>query len=174
MNSAIYVSRTPDGLGKEIGEWAEGTCDRGAFVACAHPNLVTALRFLVVHERLARLRASQPEVDSAHVESMTLEETLISVWQQSLADGKEEVELGGEPFPVTVFRAKKLRSVEFQYGNLSIMGIEQNPKTASRWATLAREGNRIMQFRCKGRYVANVCEGKLLRYPAWTALALPD
>ena len=35
-------------------------------------------------------------------------------------------------------------------------------------------GNRIMQFRCKGRYVANVCEGKLLRYPAWKALTLPD
>jgi hypothetical protein len=31
-----------------------------------------------------------------------------------------------------------------------------------------------MQFRCKGRYVGNVCEGKLLRYPAWTSLALPD
>jgi hypothetical protein len=31
-----------------------------------------------------------------------------------------------------------------------------------------------MQFRCKGRYVANVCEGKLKRYPAWTTLTLPD
>jgi hypothetical protein len=54
------------------------------------------------------------------------------------------------------------------------MGIEQNPATKSRWAALAREGSRIMQFRCQGRYVANVCEGKLLRYPAWTALALPE
>jgi hypothetical protein len=105
---------------------------------------------------------------------MTLGETLISVWQQSLADGKEEVQLAGESFPVTVFRAKKLRSVEFRYGELYIMGIEQNPNTGSRWAALARQGNRIMQFHCKGRYVANVCEGKLLRYPAWTALALPD
>jgi hypothetical protein len=105
---------------------------------------------------------------------MTLGETLISVWQQSLADGKEEVKLGGESFPVTVFRAKKLRSVEFGYGDLRIMGIEQNPKTDSQWAAMAREGKRIMQFRCKGRYVANVCDGKLLRYPAWTALALPD
>jgi len=54
------------------------------------------------------------------------------------------------------------------------VGIEQNPKTASRWAELARQGNRIMQFRCSGRYVANVCEGKLLRYPAWKALELPE
>ena len=105
---------------------------------------------------------------------MTLGETLISVWQQSLADGHERVALGHQSYPVTVFRAKKLRSVNFRFGELSIIGIEQNPKTESRWAVLAREGKRIMQFRCEGRYVANVCEGKLFRYPAWTALALPD
>jgi hypothetical protein len=39
---------------------------------------------------------------------MTLGETLISVWQQSLANGQEEVGLGQESYPVTVFR-KKLR-----------------------------------------------------------------
>jgi len=105
---------------------------------------------------------------------MTLGETLISVWQQSLADGQEEVGLGQESYPVKVFRAKGLRNVEFSYGNLRIIGIEQNPATSSRWAASAREGNRIMQFRCKGRYVSNVCEGKLLRYPAWRALTLPD
>ncbi len=104
---------------------------------------------------------------------MTLGETLISVWQQSLVDGQEEVDLGQESYPVTVFRAKQLRNVEFSYGDLRIIGIEQNPATSSRWAALAREGNRIMQFRCKGRYVGNVCEGKLLRYPAWGALTLP-
>jgi hypothetical protein len=105
---------------------------------------------------------------------MTLGKTLTMVWHQALADGQEEVELGHESYPVTVFRAKKLRNVNFRYGELGIIGIEQNPATSSRWAALAREGNRIMQFRCKGRYIANVCEGKLLRYPAWTALALPD
>ena len=99
---------------------------------------------------------------------------LISAWQQSLVDGKGAVELESESFPVTVFRAKKLRSVEIRHGELDIIGIEQNPKTGSRWAALAREGKRIMQFRCQGRYVANVCEGKLLRYPAWTALGLPE
>lgn len=103
---------------------------------------------------------------------MTLGETLISVWQRSLADGKKEVQLAGESFPVTVFRAKKLRSVEFGYGDLRIVGIEQNPQAASRWAALARQGNQIMQFRCKGRYIANVREGTLLRYPASTALRL--
>ena len=105
---------------------------------------------------------------------MTLGETLILVWQKSLADGREKVDLGHESYPVTVFRTKKLRSVGFSYGELRIIGIEQNPATSSQWAARAREGAQIMQFRCKGRYVANVCEGKLLRYPAWRALALPD
>ena len=117
---------------------------------------------------------NSPREGPQYTVTMTLGETLISVWQQSLADGQERVDLGEESYPVTMFRAKKLRSVEFSYGDLRIIGIEQNPATGSRWAALAREGNRIMQFRCKGRYVANVCEGKLLRYPAWTALALPE
>ena len=70
--------------------------------------------------------------------------------------------------------ARNSADVEFNCGGLRITGIEQNPATTSRWAALAREGNRIMQFRCEGRYVGNVCEGKLLRYPAWRALNLPD
>jgi hypothetical protein len=96
---------------------------------------------------------------------MTLGDTLISVWQQSLADDQEEVGLGRKSCPVTVFR-KKLRSVEFGCGDLRIIDIEQNPATSSRWAALARGGNRIMQFRCKDRYVANDCVGKLVRYSA--------
>jgi hypothetical protein len=105
---------------------------------------------------------------------MTLGETLISVWQQTLGEGRDDIELEGETYPVTVSRGKGLRMVEFDLGTCRVMGIEQNPKTESRWAELARKGSRIMQFRCKGRYVANVCEGKLLRYPAWKALGLPE
>jgi hypothetical protein len=105
---------------------------------------------------------------------MTLGETLISVWQQALGVGREDIELEGKSYPVTVSKVKGLRMVEFNVGPYRIVGIEQNPKTGSRWAELAREGNRIVQFRCKGRYVANVCEGKLLRYPAWKALELPE
>ena len=70
-------------------------------------------------------------------------------------------------------RAKKLRMVEFDFGGFRVAGIEQNPKTTSRWAELARAGQRIMQFRCQGRYIANVCEGKILHYPAWRALDIP-
>ena len=105
---------------------------------------------------------------------MTLGETLISAWQQAMGDGRGDIELEGKTYPVTVSKVKGLRMVEFNVGPYRIVGIEQNPKTGSRWAELAREGNRIMQFRCKGRYVANVCEGKLLCYPAWKALELPE
>jgi hypothetical protein len=105
---------------------------------------------------------------------MTLGETLISVWQQALGERRNDIELEGETYHVTVSKAKGLRMVAFNVGPHHIMGIEQNPKTESRWAALAREGNRIIQFRSKGRYVANVCEGKLVRYPAWKALELPE
>jgi len=105
---------------------------------------------------------------------MTLGDALISAWQQALSERRDQVELEGAAYPVSVSRAKRLRMVEFEMGSYRMVGIEQNPRTESRWAKLACEGNRIMQFRCNGRYVANVCEGKLLRYPAWQALGMPE
>ena len=105
---------------------------------------------------------------------MTLGDALISAWRQALGERRDEIELEGKTYRVSVLRSKGLRMVEFEFASHGIEGIEQNPKTASRWAELARQGSRIMQFRCSGRYVANVCEGKLLRYPAWKALELPE
>ena len=105
---------------------------------------------------------------------MNSEQALISVWQQAMEEGMKDVKLGREVFPVIFLRAKKLKMVEFNLGDFAVAGIEQNPKTSSRWAELARQGKRIMQFRCQGRYIANVCEGKLLRYPAWRGAGLPE
>jgi len=105
---------------------------------------------------------------------MTLGEGLISVWQEALAEGRAKVTLEGKSYPVTISRAKRLRMVEFTFGPYRIVGIEQNPETGSSWAVLARQGKRVIQYRCKGRYVASVCEGKLLRYPAWRTLELPE
>ena len=98
---------------------------------------------------------------------MTLEETLIAVWQQALIEGKAVVELSDGRYPVERTHAKKLRTVDFSYQSHRLTGIEQNPQTASRWAELARQGKRIMQFSYTGRYIGNVCEGKLARYGAW-------
>jgi hypothetical protein len=105
---------------------------------------------------------------------MSLEDTLKSVWRQVMVDKKDLVEVGQEACKVIFLRAKKLKMVEFKVGDFAIAGIEQNPKTTSRWAELARQGKRIMQFRCKGHYIANVCEAKLLRYPSWHALGISE
>lgn len=105
---------------------------------------------------------------------MTLAETLIAVWQQVLAEEKPAVELEGKRFVVKRTRGRKLRVVEFAFGPHRLSGIEQNPETASRWARLARQGKRIMQFSYEGRYIGNVCHAQLTRYPAWHGLRLPD
>lgn len=105
---------------------------------------------------------------------MTLGEDLIEVWRQTLVEGRPRVELAGKSYPVTATRGKKLRAVRFEYASFHIDGIEQNPATGSRWAHLAREGKRIMQFTLGRRYIGNVSEGELTRYPAWHALELPE
>ena len=105
---------------------------------------------------------------------MTLGDALISIWQQVLAEGKSTVDLEGKTYSVGSTRAKRLRTVRFDYTDYQLDGIEQNPATTSQWAALAREGKRVMQFSCQNRYVANVCEGHLTRYPAWNALRLPE
>jgi len=105
---------------------------------------------------------------------MTLAEAMISIWQQVLGEEKEVVELEGKIYRISRTRAKKLRTVSFAYVCYVLEGIEQNPQTASRWAALARQGKRIMQFSSEHRYIGNVCEGELTRYPAWFALRLPE
>ena len=45
-----------------------------------------------------------------------------------------------------------------------ITGIEQNPETGSRWAQLAREGKKVMQFLRNGRYAAVVVDGQVFTY----------
>jgi hypothetical protein len=57
-----------------------------------------------------------------------------------------------------------LREVDFEFDGNDIRGLEQNPETKSRWALMARSGNKVMQFLSKGRYVANVVDGKVTLY----------
>ena len=105
---------------------------------------------------------------------MTLSETLVSVWRKTLLEEVADVEIAGRHYPIGRTRSQALRTVAFTYQDLALEGIEQNPLTASRWAKLAQKGERIMQFKYNGRYIANVREGSLMRYPAWKALNLPD
>lgn len=105
---------------------------------------------------------------------MSLAETLIAVWQQTLAEVKPEISMGGETYRVGRTRSRGLRTVTFDYGDWQLTGIEQNPEKSSRWAMLARKGKRIVQFKCQERFIANVCDGRLTRYPAWKEIGLPD
>jgi hypothetical protein len=65
----IYVSKTPAGLAKEIGDWTEGHCEQGPFLACTVENTLTALRFALVQIRAQALLASRPELDVAAMET---------------------------------------------------------------------------------------------------------
>ena len=105
---------------------------------------------------------------------MTLAETLLAVWQQALVEKAGSVQLGKMSYPVETTPRKALRTVEFDFGAHQITGIQQNPRTQSRWAQMAREGKAVMQFSCRGRYIGNVADGKLTRYGAWASLDLPD
>jgi hypothetical protein len=97
---------------------------------------------------------------------MTLEDALISVWQQALVEGAKTITLGDVNYPVRRSSRSKLREVDFKFGNTALRGVEQNPNTSSRWAKLAREGKQVMQFLSDGRYLANVADGKVMLYQA--------
>ncbi|MBN3869267.1 hypothetical protein [Nostoc sp. JL33] len=67
-NAAIFLSRYREGLAQEIGEWAEGQSGQGPWVATTHEFLNTAIRFILIEQRLTALRAVQPEIDAIAVE----------------------------------------------------------------------------------------------------------
>ena len=95
---------------------------------------------------------------------MTLEEALLAVWRQALEENANIVELGGRRYPVQRTKRRRLRQVDFELDGQPLRGIEQNPETKSRWAELARAGQKVMQFTSGGRYLANVADSKLTLY----------
>jgi hypothetical protein len=95
---------------------------------------------------------------------LSFEETLIEVWRQAFAENAKAVVLGTERYPIVRTSKRKLREVDFQFEGKGIRGLEQNPDTRSRWAAMARDGKKVMQFLVEGRYVANVVDGKVTMY----------
>lgn len=63
----IYVSKSQAGLAKEIGDWAEGQCNSGPWVACVGDHLITAIRFAIAQHRIKEMKQSQPEVDAGSI-----------------------------------------------------------------------------------------------------------
>jgi len=95
---------------------------------------------------------------------LSFEETLIEVWRQTLVENAKVVELGKDRYPVRRTPKRRLCQVDFVWDGNEIRGLEQNPETKSRWAQMARAGQKVMQFLSEGRYVANVVDGKVMLY----------
>jgi hypothetical protein len=71
-HAGVYLSRSRDGLAKELGEWGQGHCDRGPWIATTEEHLTTALRYVIAQRQLALQRAQRPEVDAAAIEVQLL------------------------------------------------------------------------------------------------------
>jgi hypothetical protein len=94
----------------------------------------------------------------------SFEKALIEVWRQALVENAKSVRLGTESYTVRRTPKSGLRQVDFKIDDEELRGLEQNPKTKSRWAQLARSGRKVMQFLQRGRYIANVVDGKAKFY----------
>lgn len=95
---------------------------------------------------------------------MTLEEALVSVWRQILVEHTGAAEIDGVNYPAARTSTSRLWQVDFNFAGRPLRGIEQNPKTKSRWAQLVRSGKPVMQFLDGGRYLAVVADGKVTLY----------
>ncbi len=96
--------------------------------------------------------------------AVTFEETLLSVWRQAMVENLAAVVLDGGTWPVKRTARRRLRQVDFQFDGKSIRGLEQNPDRKSRWAQLARAGEKVMQFLADTGYIAVVVDGQLHFY----------
>jgi hypothetical protein len=92
------------------------------------------------------------------------ESALITVSEQTLVDNKKTVDLDGRTYPIRQTAKSKRKQIDFRFEDHELRGSEQNPNTRSRWARLAREGKKAMQFLEKGKYIAVIVDGKVHLY----------
>jgi hypothetical protein len=95
---------------------------------------------------------------------ISFDQILIDVWRQVLVENVTVVVLDKKRYDVRQTSKRHLREVTFAVDRIEIRGLEQNPDTKSRWAEMARAGEKVMQFISEGRYLANVVGGKLTMY----------
>jgi hypothetical protein len=101
---------------------------------------------------------------SADFRSSEFDAAVLSVWRQILVDSAKRITLGDDSYPVRRTAKHKLAQVDFEFQGSPVRGLEQNPQTASRWAQMARQGSKVMQFLAAGRYLAVVYDGKITHY----------
>ena len=96
--------------------------------------------------------------------SSAFDNAVVSVWRQTLVEAARTVMLDGAIYSVRRTPKHGLAQVDFKLEGQTLRGLEQNPRTNSRWAQLARKGARVMQFLAGGRYLAVVADGKVIHY----------
>ena len=89
---------------------------------------------------------------------------MLAVWRQALIEQAKIVRLGEESYSVRRTAKNKLAQVDFTWQGQPLRGLEQNPKTKSRWAQMARKGAKVMQFLSSGLYIGVVADGKITHY----------
>lgn len=97
-------------------------------------------------------------------EKSDLDNALLAVWRQALLERKKRVTLDDDSYPVQHTAKNKLAQIDFEFAGQRIRGLEQNPATGSRWAELARNGAKVMQFLIAGRYIAAISDGKVTHF----------
>jgi len=93
-----------------------------------------------------------------------IDEAFLSVWRQALVEHKKIISVGDVTFSVRRTTKNRLAQIDFEVDGVEFRGLEQNPQTKSRWAKMAREGAKVMQFLRAGRYVGVVADGVLKHY----------
>jgi hypothetical protein len=93
-----------------------------------------------------------------------LDDALLSVWRQTLIEQKKIVKVDESTFAVRRTSKNRLAQVDFELEGFQFRGLEQNPQTASRWAKIARDGARVMEFLRAGRYAGVVADGVVKHY----------
>jgi hypothetical protein len=94
---------------------------------------------------------------------MPIEQVLVDVWRDVLQKRSKSVTLGDQIF-IVKRTSGGLLQIDFAVDGLEIRGLEQNPNTKSKWAEMARSGEKVMQFLREGRYFANVASGRVTIY----------
>lgn len=68
-NAAIFLSHSIHGLGKDIGEFGQGECQYGFWIATHHDLINVALQFLILRQQLTSQKTFSSQIDSAAIES---------------------------------------------------------------------------------------------------------
>jgi hypothetical protein len=90
-----------------------------------------------------------------------IDEAFLSVWRQALVEQKKIITVGDATFSVRRTAKHHLAQIDFEVDGVEFRGLEQNPQTKSRWAKMARDGAKVMQFLRAGRYIGVVTDGAL-------------